>query len=217
VEGQVKLRDGKKVGARRGRGAGARAGGRSRCPCPRSGRLGGWCCASRRLWQVSGRAGGGGAGGPTHGWTDGRTDPARALQRRRAGPGRAERASSARNSRRPRGAAETQPRGNRRAAAARAPDPGTLPPPWSRRWPGGTRIPCHPVLGWAEVVVPQPQGQPTPFPKGQIGVQRGYTWEPSPSSPQKAALHPAGYPNPRSYCAVPRPPFSGGAEAVCQV
>lgn len=55
VEGQVKLRDGKKVGARGGRGAGAGRGGRLRSLCPRSGRLGGWCCASRRRWQVSGR------------------------------------------------------------------------------------------------------------------------------------------------------------------
>ncbi|KAK2115332.1 hypothetical protein P7K49_005958 [Saguinus oedipus] len=59
VEGQVKLRDGKKVGARRGRGVG---GARARAaahapPCPRSGRVGGWCCASRRQWQVSGAGG----------------------------------------------------------------------------------------------------------------------------------------------------------------
>lgn len=69
VEGQVKLRDGKKVGAPRGRRAGARGWGRGRgagahgrpltLSCLRSGRIGGWCCASHRRWQVSGWAGGG--------------------------------------------------------------------------------------------------------------------------------------------------------------
>lgn len=65
VEGQVKLRDGKKVGARRGRG-GARARAAAHAPlCPRSGRVGGWCCASRRPWQVSGAGGGRWARGPS--------------------------------------------------------------------------------------------------------------------------------------------------------
>lgn len=62
VEGQVKLRDGKKVGAPRGRGAGAR-GRLLTLSCLRSGRVGGWCCASHRRWQVSGGAAGGTAGG----------------------------------------------------------------------------------------------------------------------------------------------------------
>lgn len=68
VEGQVKLRDGKKVRARRAAGGRARAA--AHALCPRSGRAGGWCCASRHRWQVSGRAGGargaGGRGGLLH-------------------------------------------------------------------------------------------------------------------------------------------------------
>lgn len=100
MEGQVKLRDGKKVGARGGRGAGAGRGGRLRSLCPRSGRLGGWCCASRRRWQVSGR-GARGAGGRAGGGRRGLRSP-----------GRPERGQLARNSRRRR------PGGNRRAESA---------------------------------------------------------------------------------------------------
>lgn len=156
MEGQVKLRDGKKVGARGGRGAGAGRGGRLRSLCPRSGRLGGWCCASRRRWQVSGR---GARGAGLRRAAGGRHPGLRGLAR-------PERGQLARNSQRRR------PGGNRRAErAALGPAPaGTLPYPsfpgrlvgaGAGRWgPAGQG-------GWAAAVRSARAGGALPSPCGQ--------------------------------------------------
>lgn len=60
--GAAGARGGGALGWGRGRGAGAR-GRLLTLYCLRSGRVGGWCCASHRRWQVSGWAAGGAAGG----------------------------------------------------------------------------------------------------------------------------------------------------------
>lgn len=150
-------------GARRARG-GAGAGGGSRSLCPRSGRLGGWCCASLRRWQVSGLgapARGRGARARTIGR---RRPPAYARQARRGG-------QLARNSRR------RAPRGegcNRRAPRRRP--AGTLPVPRLGPQPRLSLEPCRgfrPQAPW-----PTPVGRRTdPTSEGPGGVEGG-PWRP---------------------------------------